>query len=1362
VNNKINNIKNKNMKSSIRQLFLVITFAMVGFTLSAHKVPESSLKKGASQPGLKAAGCTPATGKMDLNLNNVKCRINTGGDMWWDLQGNALYEVPKGSGKMSMYSASLWIGGVDVNGQLKLAALRYRQIGNDFWPGPLTTDGAASITPDVCLKYDRLFPMTRMEVNMHIAWHQNPSAYPNYEIPRSIKEWPAHGDVSMGQSFYLAPFYSPNGNIVYNPEDGDYPYYDITNELCKSQVKTPEGNGILADQVIKGDQTLWWVFNDKGNIHTETQGDAIGMEIRAQAFAFSTNDEINNMTFYSYELINRSTYRLTETYFSQWVDPDLGAHLDDLVGCDVKRGLGYCYNGKSVDGDGAPHHYGAQPPAIGVDFFQGPYMDPDGIDNPKYDALGEQICDVSVNGINFGDTIIDNERFGMRRFVYHNNSTAGAAPYMQDPDIAIQYYNYLKGIWKDNTKMMYGGNAHTSSGAYGPECDFMFPGDSDPCNWGTGGVPPNGPVYWTEEVAGNQPNDRRFMQSAGPFTLEPGAVNYITVGIVWARASTGGPFASVELLRLVDDKSQRLFDNCFKVLDGPDAPELTIRELDRELILYLSNPMFSNNYKEKYNEWDPSIIAPETMNLTTPWDSIYRFEGYQIFQLKDATVSISEIHNADKARLVAQCDIKNFNETEQPIGQLVNWYYSDKHGGNIPVEEVSGANEGISHTFKIKYDEFATGDRRLVNHKQYYYIAIAYGFNEYMKYSQDAAVLNGLFGQKLPYIAGRKSAVGGPITPVTAIPHKTSPGGQVMNSEYGIGPKITRIEGQGNGGNTLELTDESYNEIMSGSPWRCLTPTYKNNKGPVDIKVIDPLKVKKGDYEIRFDVTDSVGNARWTLIDKSTMQQYPSDTTIVISNEQLFLDLGISITIHQKKEPGYSREPSNGLLESSITYADSSKRWLGGVADIDGFGAFNWIRSGTLTDSDVPANNDYDLVAADDTKLALDPESNYEKMIGSTWAPYRLTSRFGSGPMFTQSLSANKIENIASVDIVLTKDKSKWTRCPVLEMGSETALNEAKGTRFELRRGASVDIYGDTISGSTGMGWFPGYAINIETGERLNMMFGEDSRLVGYNGRDMKFNPTSDYLTEVGQMMYAYNQYDAAEKELIFGGKHWVYVMGSNGSGNTNCPSYDEGQWIYNKLYADPTNPNEHPILQNKLSVYKEAMYVGIPLSIPGEEWLSNDVRIKIRVSKPYKENYSTYGSATPLNNNFPLYRFTLDELAPEFDNVEVAKDALDIINVVPNPYYAYSAYEKNQLDNRIKVTNLPKKCTISIYTVSGILVRQFTKDEDKTSIDWDLKNQAGIPIAGGVYLIHVKADGIGEKVIKWFGILRPTDLQSF
>ena len=69
------------------------------------------------------------------------------------------------------------------------------------------------------------------------------------------------------------------------------------------------------------------------------------MEIRAQAFAFSSNDELNNMTFYNYQLINRSTYSLNNAFFGVWVDADLGDPTDDLVGCDINRGLSFAYNG---------------------------------------------------------------------------------------------------------------------------------------------------------------------------------------------------------------------------------------------------------------------------------------------------------------------------------------------------------------------------------------------------------------------------------------------------------------------------------------------------------------------------------------------------------------------------------------------------------------------------------------------------------------------------------------------------------------------------------------------------------------------------------------------------------------------------------------------------------------------------------------------------------------------------------------------------------------------------------------------------------------------------------------------------------
>ena len=126
------------------------------------------------------------------------------------------------------------------------------------------------------------------------------------------------------------------------------------------------------------------------------------------------------------------------------------------------------------------------------------------------------------------------------------------------------------------------------------------------------------------------------------------------------------------------------------------------------------------------------------------------------------------------------------------------------------------------------------------------------------------------------------------------------------------------------------------------------------------------------------------------------------------------------------------------------------------------------------------------------------------------------------------------------------------------------------------------------------------------------------------------------------------------------------------------------------------------------------------------------------------------------------MYSFDRSNFATVTYDKETAQNALSLINAVPNPYYAFSSYEKNQVDNEIKITNLPQKCTIKIYTMSGILVREINKDEAKTSLNWDLKNQVGIPISSGAYLIHVDAPQIGEKVVKWFGALRPLDLDTY
>ena len=1330
---------------------------------------------------LKAANCAPASTFGYLEFNNVKALIETGGSMYQNRStGSPSYEVPVGSGETVIYAGALWMGGLDVNNQLKLAALTFRQ-GNDFWTGPLSVTpgtgnpaiaikdyGPAAVEPETCLEYDNFYITTKQEVAEFNGWYectQNEDCdetieYVGYSIPNSILNWPAHGDINKFQDFYLAPFYDRDGDGLYNPVGaGDYPWYDLDNSVdCRTSRQV----------TLFGDYNMWWVFNDKGNIHTETNGDPIGMEIRAQAFAFATNDEINNMTFYNYEMINRSTQTLTETYFAVWLDPDIGCSEDDYVGCDVQRGLGYQYNADAIDNDGCngTQAIGANPPAIGVDFFEGPYQDNDGIDNPLTTDISLANADKGIPyaglGIGYGDGVIDNERFGMRRFGYFDRNLP--ANIYGDPNLAIDFYNYMLGTWLDGTPYTYGGDGHGGT----LSTDYCFPGDTDPYGWGQDGtVMPD----WTEVSEGNIKFDRRFFQAAGPFTLQPGALNNITFGIVYAKSTSGDPFQSVELVRKADDKAQALFDNCFQILEGPPAPNLAIQELENELIIFLEG----TQKIETYETVDPLIIA-----LGEGYDSTYVFQGYMVYQLIDGTVSPSELTDVDRARLVAQCDIKD------GVDQLVNFTFNEDFGANEAEEMVDGEDIGVRHSFQFLEDEFALGDKKLINHKKYYYMAISYGYNNYKQY-------DGITGQEKPYIGSRLSVSGTQITSFVGIPHSPSPeyGGTVQNSVYGDGPEITRIEGRGNGGNVLELTEESEADVIAN-----YTPkevTYAGGAGPIDIKVIDPLNVQAGDYILTIlpdgnpqGNSTQLDSSKWYVINTSNpLDTIHSEQTIELGNEQLIPEWGISINIQQYQYEELSPNVfTTELISSEIVFADSSKRWLTGVQDADGNTSQNWIRSGTSSeDCDADAYPDAcwsegptgevgdpciynDFIGDDDLEV-------WEKVVEGTWAPFKMVANRDCKDMPVSNAmnggqNATKLSQLSSVDIVITADKSKWSRVVVLESQDNSNLSWNGSTaKLMPKKRPSVGKNGLPDGDGVGMSWFPGYAIDLESGERLNMVFSEDSWLGNEGGKDMIFNPSANMFAGFG-----------FNSPTLFGGKHYVYVFKnyrkeqpSSSQFSSNMPAYDECAFIRSKI-VDNTNPNAGDFLK----VWRACMWVGIPMlsetavGLADESdpfsYIETDVRIKIRVASAYAkhsinaQHFSNTGGS--LNDWCPLYEFNMDDLAVTTETFVPEDSILSLINVVPNPYYAYSNYEATRLDNLVKIVNLPDQCTIKIYTVNGVLVRTFNKDNNVTNVEWNLKNFKNIPISSGLYLIHVDVPNVGERVLKWFGVIRPPDLDNF
>jgi len=119
--------------------------------------------------------------------------------------------------------------------------------------------------------------------------------------------------------------------------------------------------------------------------------------------------------------------------------------------------------------------------------------------------------------------------------------------------------------------------------------------------------------------------------------------------------------------------------------------------------------------------------------------------------------------------------------------------------------------------------------------------------------------------------------------------------------------------------------------------------------------------------------------------------------------------------------------------------------------------------------------------------------------------------------------------------------------------------------------------------------------------------------------------------------------------------------------------------------------------------------------------------------------------------------KFVVTTKAATTDN-SLAKTQLSKIDVVPNPYLGAAAWEKRNLnttgrgERKIDFINLPSKCTIRIYTLSGQLIKTIHKDSGYLdgTVSWNLITDDGMEAAYGVYVYHVEAPGIGEYIGKF------------
>ncbi len=468
--------------------------------------------------------------------------------------------------------------------------------------------------------------------------------------------------------------------VADNRNDPKYRWYELRSDGTGDWSNWPTDQGAPVDAdgnpMMIGDQTAWCVYNDLAD-HTEYATAKLGAEVRQMAWAFNRADAIGDMIFIKWQIANKSDKDWADTYFSIWSDPDLGDANDDFVGCDSLLGLGMCYN--STDAD---QNYGSAPPALGIDFFQGPIVPEAG----------------STVSLPDGTVLDDFTMLKMTSFVYYNNNDSPQG----NPQSGGDVWNFFRGIWRDGTFITNdGGNGIDQS--Y-PATTFMFPGD------------PESDTGWLDQ----NPDDRRFLMTTGPFTMpmwddENGnnlpdfgetGVQEIVCGIILAKGSNN--LNSVTVLKAVDEIAQLAYDINFVLPPAPAQPVVKSSELDGHVIL----------------TWDQR--------------SEYMPDGISLYDVEDLVAN-----GLVGQKIVVGYDYVDVTDGTFNFSEYVVWQFTDGSGSD-PVEYarygVADPADAVAYTgprFAIlrtnKNSKVGNVGDPLANGKEYYFGVQAYSYCKFAR-----------------------------------------------------------------------------------------------------------------------------------------------------------------------------------------------------------------------------------------------------------------------------------------------------------------------------------------------------------------------------------------------------------------------------------------------------------------------------------------------------------------------------------------------------------------------------------------------------------------------------------------------------
>ena len=355
-------------------------------------------------------------------------------------------------------------------------------------------------------------------------------------IEKYLQVWSLSAEeVDEHISMYDTPGYSVPDAILTWPGNGRLEHDE---SLHLAPFEDTNMNGLYEPElgdypVIRGDRCVFYILStNREGINTND----LGLELMVMLYAY---DETPSTIYLNYQLNNLSNNDYEDVKLGMWTDGDIGNFTDDHFGSSPENNFYYFYNGDNFDeaSAGSPG-FGETPPMQAVSFLD-------------------------------------------REMSHCMTYSSGPSPINGEPTMTAHYYNYLHGVWKDGSPLLFGGNG-TEMGNGDPEnpTTFMYPSDPNL---------PAGDGVWSEVSEGFVPGDRRAVGSFEPLALPAGET--LTFDIAFISAQQDGPLdsASENFDNLLNTNQETVDFFDLIEFDAPDTFPVGLNEHDdatAALILY--------------------------------------------------------------------------------------------------------------------------------------------------------------------------------------------------------------------------------------------------------------------------------------------------------------------------------------------------------------------------------------------------------------------------------------------------------------------------------------------------------------------------------------------------------------------------------------------------------------------------------------------------------------------------------------------------------------------------------------------------------------------------------------------------------